>query len=153
MAGKVDYCDVSRFMAPHLGLGYEEIQYWMREGCKNLELNQSVFDLLKRSRLEKKKTALVTGNIDLFTSVVAPDLSLESLFDVVVNSFDHREPDKTILWRQAFEKIGIDSKYRHSLLIEDSKSNIDAFHNSGGFAYHYEGEFGMKLWIAENIGE
>ncbi len=137
MEGKVSAEDVAAMMAPVTRLPCHEVLEYMKKGLRNLSQNDAVRSLAIAAREMGKRTALVTGNIDLFDSVVVPDLDLESLFDVIVNSSRSGELRKLHLWDEAFKILGGGITYETSLLIEDSSKNVNMFRDQGGFGHHY----------------
>ncbi len=139
--------DIAEIMAPFTGMPAARVAAFMELGCQDLSFNQAVLDFALRQREEGKKTAIVTGNMDVFGKVVVPHLRLNEKFDVIVNSFDYREIDKTVLWPRAFEQLGGGMGYKHSLLIEDSERNVAKFRRNGGQAYRYEDDARFTAWL------
>ena len=100
-----------------------------------------------QQRAAGRKTAIVTGNMDVFTKVVMPCHKLSEKFDVIINSFDYQAIDKNILWAKAFEILGHGIGYRQSLLIEDGANNVRKFRANGGYAYQYENDERFLRWL------
>lgn len=138
--------DIAEIMADVTGMPAARVTAFMELGCENLGFNQAVLDFAMRQRELGKKTAIVTGNMDVFGKVVVPCHRLAEKFDVIVNSFDYREIDKTVLWPKAFELLGGGIGYEHSLLIEDSQRNVMKFRERGGQACHYRNDELFLAW-------
>ena len=149
MEGTISAENMAEMMAPVTRLPGSEVLEYMKKGLKNLSQNDAVRRLVIASKEMGKRTALVTGNIDLFDSVVVPDLDLESLFDVIVNSCRSRELRKVHLWDEAFKILGGDITYETSLLIEDSSKNVNMFREQGGFGHHYRDDQTLKTYMKE----
>ena len=137
MVGTISAEDVAEMMAPITRLPGSEVLEYMKKGLRNLSQNDAVRRLAITAKEMGKRTVLVTGNIDLFDSVVVPDLDLESLFDVIVNSSRSGELRKSLLWDEVFKILGGDLTYESSLLIEDSSKSVNMFREQGGFGHHY----------------
>lgn len=151
MAGSVTLPDIATQLAPIVGMGVPRILHFLEQGCTHLDFNPAVWDFALRQRAQGRKTAIVTGNMDVFTQVVVPAHKLADQFDVIINSFDHQEINKSILWPKAFEALGPGIDYRHSLLIEDGEKNVAKFRAHGGHAYHYEDDARFLSWL-DSIG-
>lgn len=149
MNGDLNSHDISSYLSKHLPESKEKIQSALHRGCSNMTFNAAVYDFAIQQRQAGRKTALVTANMDVFTEVVVPAHGLDTLFDVVLNTADHRTLDKTILWRKAFENFGSDYSFSSSLLIEDNPRRVSLFESLGGFAYQYEGDAAFLTWLKE----
>jgi len=149
MEGKVTAKEVAEYLAGHLPLSSSEILSGLYEGCRSLHFNPAVWDLALAQRPQGRKTALVTGNMDVFTEVVVPFYHLDRVFDVIVNSSDYGEGRKEILWPMAFEQLGRGYGYSNSLLIEDSLGNVRRFEGMGGMVHRYVDDPGLRSWLAE----
>lgn len=148
MEGKVTAKEVADYLAGHLPLSSAEILAGLYEGCRSLHFNPAVWGLALDQRRQGRKTALVTGNLDVFTEVVVPFYHLDQVFDVIVNSSDYGEGRKEILWPIAFEQLGQGYRYSNGLLIEDSIGNVRHFERLGGLAHRYVNDQGLQAWLA-----
>ena len=149
MGGTISAENVAERMASLTRLPANQVLEYMKAGMRNLIQNDAVRRLAITSKKMGKRTALVTGNIDLFDTVVVPDLDLESLFEVIVNSYRSRELRKPYLWKEAFKILGGEVTYETSLLIEDSSENVDIFRANGGFAHHYQDDQTLITYLRE----
>jgi FMN phosphatase YigB (HAD superfamily) len=147
MAGEHTLVELASILAPHVGMDVPTIVHTMEEGCRSLASNQAVLDFALAQRPSGRKTALVTGNMDVFDAVVVPAHGLDRIFDVILNSYDYRELDKRVLWPIAFEQLGPGIGYHNSLLIEDSLSSVRRFRAAGGTSYRYQGDEGFLEWL------
>ena len=151
MEGVIDAEDVAGMMAPIVGMSDRDVLAYMKRGCLNLSTNSAVARLADASRRMGKHTILVTGNIDLFDSVIVPDLDLTSKFDVIINSSRSRSVLKQELWDEAFELLGEGVSYPNSFLIEDSRKNVELFRAAGGQAHHYRDDETLVAFL-DDIG-
>jgi FMN phosphatase YigB (HAD superfamily) len=147
MAGAVTIHDIAEELAPIVNMQVPRIVNFMELGCQKLDFNNAVLDFAIRQRQAGRKTAIVTGNMDVFTKIVVPFHHLNDRFDVIINSFDYREIDKTVLWAKAFELLGNKAGYAKSLLIEDGAKNVRKFREHGGHAYQYENDSRFLSWL------
>jgi len=147
MSARVTMAEIAEQLAPIVGMAVPRIIAFLKLGCEKLNFNEAVLAFAIRQRALGRKTAIVTGNMDVFTQVVVPAHNLGSQFDVIINSFDYREIDKYILWERAFEQLGAGLGYPQSLLIEDGEKNVSKFRAKGGMAYRYENDERFLDWL------
>lgn len=151
MGGVVTIQDIAEELAPIVGMEVPGIVEFMELGCKNLDFNEAVLTFAIEQRELGRKTAIVTGNMDVFTKIVVPYHNLGDKFDIILNSFDYQEIDKSVLWAKAFECLGNGIGYSQSLLIEDGEKNVSKFRENGGYAYQYENDERFLRWL-KSIG-
>jgi phosphoserine phosphatase len=147
MRGDLSLRDIAQIVAQHIGLPPAVIVATMEHGCRSMTFNQAVWEFACAQRMQGRKTALVTANMDVFTSVVVPAHHLDRAFDVILNTADYRELHKEVLWDRAFELLGDDIGYANSLLIEDGPTEPARFRARGGLAYQYEGDQCFRQWL------
>ncbi len=147
MRGDVTITDIAGRLAPIVHMEVPRIVQFLELGCQSLEFNEAVLAFALEQRKQGRKTAIVTGNMDVFTKVVVPHHNLAARFDVIINSFDYQEIDKSILWPCAFELLGGGIGYRQSLLIEDGARNVAKFRAHGGYAYQYADDESFRAWL------
>ena len=87
--------------------------------------------------------------MDVFSEVVVPSHGLDSVFDLVLNTSDHRTLDKAVLWRKALRTFGPGFSFSTSLLIDDSPRMISLFRSLGGHAYQYKEDHAFRAWLEE----
>jgi len=150
MRGELSSRDVARYLAQHTPYAVEELLDALRQGCSNMTFNPAVWDLAVRQRGLGRKLALVTGNMDVFTETIVPAHGLDEVFHAIVNSADYGTLDKAILWQQAFDLIGEWCAFGNSLLIEDSRTNVERFRALGGRAYQYTDDANLRAWLANH---
>ena len=83
----------------------------------------------------------------MFSEVVVPSHRLVSKFNVIINSSDYRELDKTVLWPIAFKTLGDGIQFENSLLIEDGPKEPALFRKCGGFAHQYVDDGQLVEWL------
>jgi hypothetical protein len=145
--GKLSYFEIAGIISRETNIDIKKIIKHMEDGCKNLPFNKEVYDFAVEMKECGKKIFLVTVNMDIFTSVVIPNHQELNIFDSIVNSSDHQNDDKNILWR-----LVIDSEKYHfdtALLIEDGLHNIVKFQDNGGIACQYINEAQFRQWKKE----
>lgn len=147
MAGAVTIHNIAEELAPIVHMEIPRLVHFLESGCQSLNLNEAVWGFAMQQRAAGRKTAIVTGNMDVFTKVVMPCHNLSEKFDVIINSFDYQTIDKNILWAKAFEILGHGIGYRQSLLIEDGANNVRKFRANGGYAYQYENDERFLKWL------
>jgi len=149
MTGELTSRDIAAYLSEHLHESEDEILSALRLGCSNLTFNPAVYSFALQQRRNGRKTALVTGNVDVFTEVVVPCHGLNGVFDVVLNTADHGTRDKGVLWRRAFRAFGPEYDFQSSLLIEDGSKWVSLFESLGGWAYRYEEDRAFQDWLEQ----
>jgi FMN phosphatase YigB (HAD superfamily) len=140
MTGKRKLTDVAEMLHCVTHIDTEEILECLKDGCKKLKENAAVINFAKTLKLHSVPIALVTGNFDVFTEIVAPSHGYDKLFDSIINTADCGETDKLKLWPIAFDKFDMKIDYENSLLIEDTIKEIDNFKRMGGHAIMYRSD-------------
>jgi FMN phosphatase YigB (HAD superfamily) len=148
MVGKISATEIATYLAGHLPLSASAILAGLHEGCRSLRFNPAVWELVLAQRRRGRKTALVTGNMEVFTEVVVPSHRLDQVFDAIVNSSDYGEGRKEVLWPIAFAQLGPDYTYANGLLIEDSLGNVERFRALGGVAHRYTSDRALLRWLS-----
>jgi FMN phosphatase YigB (HAD superfamily) len=147
MRGELSSVDVAHYLAAHTPYAVEELLRSLRQGCSDMRLNPAVWDLAQQQHGLGRKLALVTGNMDVFSETIVPAHGLDEVFHAIVNSADYGTLDKTILWQQAFDLLGEGCTFANSLLIEDSRANVERFRALGGRAYQYADDASLRAWL------
>ena len=148
LCGRLRLGDLADRLASAINRPHVEVLDFLRQGCTHLALNPVTHALARRIRHSSLKSALVTVNGDVFTDLIVHDQQLDSLFDVIVNSADAGQCDKSRLWPLAFRALGREIGYHNSLLIEDNATQIALFRDLGGVAYQYDGDTALAAWLA-----
>ena len=149
MKGDLTCQHVASYLSEHLPESKEDIMSALRQGCSSMMFNPVVHGFALEQREAGRKTALVTANMDVFYEVVVPAHELDSVFDLVLNTSDHRTLDKSILWRKALGAFDPEFSFATSVLIDDSPRMISLFRSLGGHAYQYEGDPAFQAWLEE----
>ena len=144
--GLLSSYDIAIYLSERVRLPPDEIRSALYEGCAQLGFNDAVWNFAQRQRALGRKTALVTGNFDVFTEVVVPAHGLDMVFDAIVNSSDHGSGDKEALWPVAFSMLGDGYGYSNSLLIEDTAAEVERFRELGGVAHQDTGDGAFEKW-------
>jgi FMN phosphatase YigB (HAD superfamily) len=149
IVGKAKLIDIAVVLHNRTGIDLESILHYLKKGCEHLRENQAVIEFARYLKSLKIPIALVTGNFDVFTEVVAPSHGYDSLFEAIINSSEFGETDKRKLWPLAFRKLGTEIGYKNSLLIEDSQKEILQFREAGGTAIQYKNDEDFLASVAE----
>jgi hypothetical protein len=137
MTGKRKLIDVAEMLCCVTHVDTEEILECLKDGCKKLKENAADINFAKTLKIHSVPIALVTGNFDVFTEIIAPFHGYDKLFNIIINTADYGETDKLKLWPIAFGKFNTEIDYKNSLLIEDTVKEIDNFKRMGGHAIQY----------------
>jgi FMN phosphatase YigB (HAD superfamily) len=149
MGGLISSHEVSERLSDCLGLSADGIQSALARGCSRMSFNRSVWNFARTQRADGRKLALVTGNADIFREVIVPSHGLDREFDSIVSSSDFgvELPSKQPLWDAAFDALGPEFGYANSLLIEDTRREVELFRDLGGAAYQYRNDQEFDDWL------
>ena len=147
MAGELTLVDIAQIVARQMDVPIPVIIETMERGCSAMTFNAAVWEFATAQRAAGRKTALVTANMDVFTKIVVPAHGLDQIFDVILNSADHHELRKELLWDRAFALLGDGIDYGNSLLIEDSEKELTLFRSRGGLAVQYQNDERFREWL------
>lgn len=135
--GAVATTDVIRALAGCTGMAPDRLAAHARRCCEQITFHSGAWSLARERRLPQ---AIVTVNPDLFVDVVVPLHDLSSVFDVIVASCTEGTDDKTALCAVALERLGYDGPRSEALLIDNRRDLVQAWKDSGGAGYLFEGD-------------
>jgi FMN phosphatase YigB (HAD superfamily) len=95
--------------------------------------------------------AIVTVNPAYFSEVVVPGCGLDEFTDAIVVSGEEGTVDKAELCRIALERMKLDCDPSRALLIDNKKSNLDAWAVRGGTGYLYTTDSAFRRDVADGI--
>jgi len=149
MGGLISSHEVSERLSDCLSLSANEIQSPLARGCSRMSFNQSVWNFARTQRADGRNLALVTGNADIFREVIVPSHGLDREFDSLVSSSNFRVelPSKQPLWDAVFDALRPEFGYANSLLIEDTRREVELFRDLGGSAYQYRTDQEFDDWL------
>lgn len=149
MGGLISSHEVSKRLSDCLGLSADEIHSALARGCSRTSFNQSVWNFARTQRADGGKLALVTGDVDIVGEITVPSHGLDREFDSIVSSSDFgvELPSKQPLWDATFDALGPEFGYANSLLIEDTRREVDLFRDLSGTAYQYRNDQEFDDWL------
>ena len=143
--GELKSEDIAGYLAGLTGITPARILDALDAGCANLQLHPAIWRFARAQRIQGRKTALVTLNMDVFSRVIVPSLGFSQVFDAVINSSDYRIGDKVQLWELAFAQLD-GCTFANSLLIDDKLKYIERFQARGGMAYQFTTDAAFAEW-------
>ena len=118
-------------------------------GVRQMTINPAMIQFALSLTQNGIKTALVTGNMDIFSEITVPEKKLAEVFPVIVNSFDYKMSKGGRLFDIALDKLEL-SSYQGVWLIDDSPGMCTLFTEKGGHAYQYSGQEEFERWLAQS---
>jgi hypothetical protein len=94
--------------------------------------------------------AIVTVNPAQFRAMAA-DLAFDAVTDAIVISAEERTIDKGVLCEIALRRIPVACPNARALLIDDKRSNLDAWAQRGGSGYLYTTDSAFRRDVAAGI--
>lgn len=126
--------EVNQYVAENLGIPYEEVWRIFVEDAKTMYISKEVLDAIAGIR-GLYQTVLITVNADSLDRFTVPALSLDTYFDLIVNSYTDgrfKYEDNGGLFVDAAKKLG--APIENAVLLDDSDNNCAVFRQLGGTA-------------------
>ena len=97
--------------------------------------------------------AIVTVNPAFFSEVIVPGFAFDEVTDSIVVSGEEGTIDKGELCRRALQRMNFGCDPSNALLIDDKKSNLDAWAGRGGIGYLYTTDSAFRHDVAGGIDD
>jgi FMN phosphatase YigB (HAD superfamily) len=136
--------ELAAAFALDLGCTPEALMSHMEQRCSEVQFCEHAW---AAARAHTRPQAIVTVNSDVFSRFVVPKYALDSVFDVIVTSWEAHTLDKARLCEIALERLG-GSDPAEALLIDNIEANVEAWRARGGQAYLFvsDDEFARSEW-------
>lgn len=95
--------------------------------------------------------AIVTVNPAFFSEVIVPGCALDVVTDAIVVSGEERTIDKGELCCRALKRMNLACDPSRALLIDNRRSNLDAWAGRGGIGYLYTTDSAFRQDVAGGI--
>jgi phosphoglycolate phosphatase-like HAD superfamily hydrolase len=128
-------------VASEFGVSIEALMVHMEARSRDIQFFEHAWATARARTLPQ---AIVTLNPDVFTRFVVPAHQLDSVFDVIVTSWEERTRDKARLCEIALERLG-GTDPSEALLIDNIEENIDAWRARGGQARLFRGDAEFEI--------
>lgn len=148
MIGDVTTEELMDAFAADLGCSPALLMAHTEQRCGELRFFERAWAAAQEHTLPQ---AIVTVNPDGFSRFVVPRYELDSVFDVIVTSWETRTADKARLCEIALERLG-GSDPAEALLIDNIEANCDAWRARGGQAYLFVGDDDFALPLSGGGG-
>ncbi len=153
MRGQLTSEQVNKFISDNTDIDFDKLNKLFIESVKAMRIDAGLIGLVKKLKVHSFKVALVTNNMDVFSTITVRHHKLDKIFSVIVNSFDygimkHDEDGK--LFDIAMAKIA-ESDYSTTLLIDDSEKARSVFEQKGGLTFAYEDYPSFTKWANKNL--
>ena len=140
--GELNTREFAKRLSKQMNRDAASIVAHMIERCNHIRFFEKTYAFFKARHLPQ---AIVTVNPDLFSEVIVPLCGFDVDCEAIVTSWQEGTFDKNILNRLALERMGLlddtcedgACDNANALLIDNKKSNIEAWLGIGGAGYHY----------------
>lgn len=140
--GDTSESEFAGLLADQLPMNREDVLKHMNARYRAIIFFDSALDFAKRL---KTRQALVTVNPDIFRSVITPHYGLDAPFEFIVTSAEERTNDKVALCDIAMKKAAPSPEKAKTLLIDNTKPNVDGWIADGGLGYWFQGQEKFEL--------
>lgn len=147
MRGEVSSEEINRLVSTELQIPFQNIWDIFVADCKGMQVSSSILKQINDLG-DRFHTVLVTDNMDCFTRFTVPSLTLDSYFDLIVNSSEirKRKGDNN---GEVFSDVvsEFSSKLEDSTLIDDSQTVCANFTKLGGTSCLVTAERPLSAWL------
>ena len=142
--GELSTDDLAVTLAAEFAITADAAMAHMQSCCREVQFFEHAW---AAARARSRPQAIVTLNSDVFSRFVVPNYQLDSVFDIIVTSWEERTRDKAELCQIALERLG-GRDPSEALLIDNIEANVDAWRARGGQAYWFVGDetFATSEW-------
>ena len=148
MRGEFTWHQINAIIAEATGIPLKNLNELFITSVRQMKINPLLIHFAEKLKKKHIKTALVTGNMDIFNEITVPEKQLDKTFSVIINSYDYRimkQDENGRLFDIALNRLGL-SSYEGVLLIDDSITYCDIFKEKGGTAYQYSNQKDFESW-------
>lgn len=135
--GEINTREFANELAKRMDRSVDSMVAHLTERCHHIHFFERTYQFFKARHLPQ---AIVTVNPDLFSEIIVPLCEFAADCDAIVTSWEEETIEKNILNRLAIERMGLSCENGEALLIDNKRSNIDAWISIGGAGYHYEND-------------
>ncbi|MEK7103791.1 MAG: HAD family hydrolase [Patescibacteria group bacterium] len=143
MRNEINTGDINKIIAKGTGHKEEFLNDVLLKSLQGIRLDEKMFGLAKElKKFHNKKIAIITDNMDVFSTVVVKQHKLNEIFDSVINSADHgclKAEQNGKLFEVALEILN--EKIENCLFVDDSLRKVEAFKEKGGQGFLYSNNF------------
>jgi len=153
MRGEFMWRDINKVIADATGISHELLNELFVNSVRLMKINQYLIKFAEKLQIKGIKTAIVTGNMDIFNEITVPEKHLDKTFPVIVNSYDYKlmkQDENGRLFDIALNKLGLYS-YDGVLLVDDTPAYCELFKNKGGQVYQYSNQIAFERWAKDFI--
>ncbi len=152
MKGVYTYNEINLLISEATGIPFTTLTEYFIESVRAMKLNEPLLRFASSLRRNEVKTAIVTGNMDIFNIVTVPENKLYNYFQEIVNSCDYgllKNEENGKLFDITLEKLGLAS-FENTWLIDDSPVNCALYESKGGKSYRYTGQPDFEAWLEDS---
>lgn len=151
MRNEISSDDINRMISQANDIGFDLIKKIFEKDILNMKLDYNLLNFAKKLLKMNRKIALVTNNMDIFTTLTIPNHKLNEVFKVIVSSAEYgmlKTDQNGKLFDIAMDKLGIND-YSSTLLIDDSLRVKPIFEAKGGNVYTYNNFNDFIKWTKD----
>ncbi len=148
MKNEMTMYDVNKYVSEQTWIKYSILLNLFEESIKNMTLNQNLIDIALQLKQQWKNIAIVTNNMDCFTTITISHNKLNEIFPHIINSSDYgmlKQEEGWKLFDIAMDKVGC-IEYKDTLLIDDSQTERDTFEKKWWHTFAYSDFKTFKQW-------
>jgi FMN phosphatase YigB (HAD superfamily) len=152
LRGDITYHEINKLISEATGLPLDGLTELFKASVRQMDINPKLIQFAQSLKLKGIKTALITGNMDIFNEITIPEKQLSAVFPVIINSYDYKMlkiDNNGELFDIGLKLVGLAS-YRGVWLIDDSPEHCAIFKAKGGYAYRYLGQKEFESWLKKS---
>ena len=143
MRNEVNTNDVNKFIAEGTGHKEDFLNDMLLKSLQGIRLDEKMLKLAKELKnLYGKKIAIITDNMDVFSTVIVKKHKLNEVFDVIINSANYgclKIEQSGKLFDEALETLN--EKVEDSFFVDNTIEKVEFFKQKGGQGFLYKDNF------------
>jgi FMN phosphatase YigB (HAD superfamily) len=154
LRGELASGDVNRLISQSAGVNLDDVNRLFNQGVAEMRVDSRLIDLASRLAADGVRVGIVTDNMDVFSGITVPRLSLNEVFPAIVNSADFgflKLERNGLLFKVALERLGREGDFASALLVDDSAGARAMFRRKGGDAFPYLRFDVFARWADANL--
>jgi FMN phosphatase YigB (HAD superfamily) len=151
MRAELNMNEINKLISENTGIDFELLTEKFLNDVNKMKIEMGHVAIINKLKKQNVKVALVTNNMEIFTSITRPRLKFDELFEnKVFNSFDYKMLKDEGLFDLALKEMG-NLNYADVILIDDSPRARIFFELKGGQSYAYNNFENFKIWAENNL--
>ncbi|MFC1640791.1 hypothetical protein ACFL2D_01935 [Patescibacteria group bacterium] len=152
MRGSCTAAHVNKIICKNTRIGFDEITLLLEESVRLMKIDPQMLEFVARCRKAGIRVALVTDNMDVFTTIGVAHHRLNEYFPLIVNSYDYgllKNDYDGKLFDIVCDKLDVQLD-NEVLLVDNSSKKCELFRIKGGSTHLFVDTSSFLNWARDN---